>query len=226
MIPRLILLPALLLVCSTQAQWGVHAILPRFERVFADKSTDGFRSPTDQIQRIAVGYGLGLSVDVSPYSAIGLDLTLRSDISGSDGVTNNIRYGSQSFSYGDKAFAASAILHSSYFFLGNREASPYLGPFLGIRYARRTLVKGSGDWSDGKAVAPSLETSRLLMPIGLRAGFRGDLRGAYADVHFMLGYQVGGATALFDEVYLSSPRAAGFISGFGLSIGGGKDPRK
>lgn len=223
---RLLILPALLLACSMPAQWGVHAILPRFERVFADKSTDGFRSPVDELERIAIGYGLGVSVDVSPYSAIGLDITVRSDISGSDGRPNELRYGNEYFSYGDKAFATTLLLHSSYFFVGNREASPYLGPFIGMRYARRTLVNGTGDWLEGEAVAPRAEASRWLIPLGLRAGLRGDIRGAYADVHIMLGYQIGSSSAMFDEVYLSSIRAAGFIYGFGLSIGGGKDPRK
>lgn len=223
---RLLLLSTLLLTLGARAQWGVHAIFPRIERVFADKSTDGFRSPVDEIERIALGYGIGLSVDVSPYSAIGLDLTVRSDISGSDGRTNELRYNNEYFSYGDKAFAATALLHSSYFFLGNHEASPYLGPFLGIRYARRTLVNGSGDWTEGTAVASSVEASRLLIPVGMRIGFRGDLRNAYADVHMMLGYQIGGGAPMFDETYLSSIRAAGFVYGFGLSIGGGRDRRK
>lgn len=216
------------------AQWGVRFTFLDWDRM----------SNVEVLGKAQLG--LGLDFDTGPRTGMGVEVKFDPGIfstisavlplSSTDApVSTTEMLGSQAFyNYGTKSFALE--LRSMYFFTDNTQAAAYVGPFIGVRSYTMDLTYESqhDDYFNTSYKFPNrLTGSRIVVPFGMRVGVRDDLNSFFSDLHFSLGYQIGGGGVLFDTPYemrieprlgpVREMKMTGFTVGFGWALGIGTD---
>lgn len=189
-------------------------------------------------------FGMALDFDTGPRTGIGLDFTIDPGLITTGAMyapieTSSISGSSTRYQYSSSSFAL--VLRSMYFFTDNHKAAPYMAICAGMRnYAIELIRDPANDFSDygtdPYAFPNKLTEERMVFPVGLRFGVRGDLPKAFADVNFRLGYLIGGGGLLFNEPYALTRegtlggnrelKMGSFTIGFGCSFGFGGGGKK
>ena len=219
--------------CSVRAQWGVRFTLADFDRM-----------STASIVKWQLG--IGIDLETSHRTSIGIDAlfdpgifsplsTSSSALLKADVTTSPFNGSVGHYDHSTRTFGGQ--LRSTYFFVDNDEAAPYVAACIGVRSFSMVLKYDyqEVDHSLGPLPYPStISASKVTVPVCLRFGVRGDLRQFYSDLHVSLGYQVGGGE-LFDDLYnLRVATGLGdhelvlsrFTYGFGWAFGFGSDGKK
>ena len=189
-------------------------------------------------------FGLALDFDTGPRTGLGFDFTIDPGLITTNALyapieTSEIDGNTTRYQYSSSTFAVQ--LKSMFFFTDNDKAAPYMAVCAGVRNYSIELTRDTdNDYNDYNAVVypfpNKLKASRMVFPVGLRFGVRGDLPKAFADVNFRMGYLIGGGELLFTEPYTLT-RSSTFGSsaelkmtrltiGFGCSFGFGGGGKK
>jgi hypothetical protein len=97
--------------------------------------------------------------------------------------------------------------HTEFALGDNGGTHGYIGTYIGLRDVFQKW-RSSGAYSaySSSSNGPAVRGSRILVPIGLRLGFRGPTDDGFMDLYFALGYQIGGGNHVMDEaMYRSVP---------------------
>lgn len=100
--------------------------------------------------------------------------------------------------YIQRLYSWHLLYHTAFFFNGNKDASFYLGSFLGTRWLRNTLAVLSDvptsygpDVPANSPFSTLYKAQQVVFPVGLRIGYRSPLKGFSYDAFLNLGYQFG-----------------------------------
>lgn len=168
-------------------------------------NTDGLEGRTT---RMTVA-GLGIDHDLTPRLSLGLDVAFGL------GVRETF-YGGGNSSGVFEVNSLSFIYRSAYCFSSNEDRTAgYFGPFIGYSRVMTDLqtYDPPGNWSG----------SRTVLPVGVRMGVRGGLRGFYADLFCNLGYRIN-TGPLFEGIGVPETndlRMKGLLFSVGVALGGG-----
>lgn len=165
----------------------------------------------EDVQKNITVAGLGLDHDLNPRLSLGLDLSF------------GLGYKAYLYDRNNSSTAVldvnslSIIYRSAYCFSSNEDqTSGYFGPFLGYTRVKADLQQ----YDPGRRST----TTRALIPVGLRVGVRGGLRGFYGDVYCSAGYRFNAGSPLFDGTGLPAVDNAtlrNLVFSFGIALGGG-----
>jgi hypothetical protein len=183
----------MLYCCGATAQWGLHATV----LTESSSSVQGHAVPTMA--------GIGYQHDTSPRTAWSLDVLLSTPVG--DGNASRVLTIADG-SGGQANYTANPVLaglrYKSYAFLAtNKEAAGYLAVSAGAMVHRLTCERRKLNNNDpADDVMPVRITStKMVFPLCLHVGLRGDLRYVYLDWYAWCGYQVLGGRPMFDNDY-------------------------
>jgi hypothetical protein len=121
---------------------------------------------------------------------------------------------------------------SKFFFRGNEETGAYLAMGIGFRSVKYVFHTGgvSGDYYNDDEAPKDIEKkneyteSLTLIPLVLRIGARGDLKGFYPDFSFGMGYNISHSKTITDETIvedyeLTVPKLSGLALSASISFG-------
>lgn len=156
-------------------------------------------------------------------------------------VTHSAKGGFQQVSFSDGAYRVvyevnprltNVTYHTEYALGDDDGTHAYIGTFIGVSLLRQTwqleyVQDPYGGWSSSTSniYPPTMKISKTLVPFGIRFGIRGRTEGGFADLYSMVGYQIGGGTALVDRA--GFPATGDYLKTlpvyvtFGLSYGFG-----
>ena len=212
----------------SSAQTGIHVSFLHYEAL---------------TPRGTLNFVFGVDKDISPKSGFAIDFNAGyggSNVlqafnifdfdSGSDyygyesvpyvynGSQLELRYKSYISSFG-------LTYRSLFFVTGQKNAGPYLGPFIGFRYLRNS-VKTEIDYNYGYSglppnIDPSPTWNNVVVPIGLRIGLRTPIPGFLGDLFFGVGYQAGNKEPEKAPYLIKKDQLSSLFMQFGFSLGGG-----
>ncbi|HEY0976634.1 MAG TPA: hypothetical protein VGE21_04120 [Flavobacteriales bacterium] len=189
-------------VVNAQSATGIRGHLDLFNN---DGLKDGPRTST-----VA---GFGVDHDLNPRLSIGLDVAFGL------GSKESINLGGSSSGLLE-VNTLSFIYRSAYCFSSNEDRTAgYFGPFVGYTRASSDLRIYDQGFSP-----TTITSARTLIPVGLRVGVRGGLRGFYGDVYCSAGYRFNAGSPLFDGTGLPAVDNAtlrNLVFSFGIALGGG-----
>lgn len=158
-------------------------------------------------------FGFGIDHDPAERLSLGMD------VSWALGESVGVLVGGPQLTYGSATFSTvSVIYRSAYCFRSNDDqTSAYFGPLVGYTRVSSEL--------DQKGQGPKRSTTRTLIPLGLRFGVRGGLRGFYSDLFCTASYRLGANKPLFPGSAMDAAdlQPRGFTFSVGLAIGVGWD---
>lgn len=219
----------LLLAChGARAQWGIHAM------VLAESSSSlqGSGVPT----MVAIGY----QHDTSPRTAWSLDVLLSTKVGNGNGERNTtITDNSGGRAQYTTSPTIAGLRYKSYAFLAsNEEAAGYLAVSAGATMHRLSCVRRNLSNSDpaDDAMPTEISSTKVVFPLCLHLGVRGDLRYLYVDWHTWCGYQVLGGRPILGDGYSmrttgldgisGDVRPTGITFGMGFAMGLGSDGKR
>ena len=224
---------ALALALTASAQWGVRFSFMDFSHMTstaAIKWQAGIGVDLETGTRTGIGIDFQFDPGILPGNALGSSSFLNGSVKSE--ILNDAT------GYYDHTISTYGVqFRSLYFFADNDEAAAYMGSFIGVRSITVDLDYSSQDSYYGFNIPypNNLSASKVVVPIGLRIGVRGDLRQFYSDLHFCFGYQIGGGGELFDPAYKFRVEnnfgekdlgIAGLTYGFGWAFGFGSDGKR
>lgn len=197
----------LLLGTAAHAQWGVRLILPQLENVTKVKAIDYYYM------------GLGMDFDLTERSSFGVDVFLDMDWSFPDG---HQRYAEPFGTYYERTRVYGAQYRAQYHFADNSKGAMYLGSTFGLRYIRQTIAEDPVNTISSSYQGYFEQANGVVVPVGLRLGFRGGLEDGYGDVYVGVNYAIGGDRALSDAPFLvEDSELSGIIFQIGFAAGFG-----
>lgn len=205
------------------AQWGVRATFLQFDRMSSVETM------------VKLQLGVGIDIDTGPRTGLGLDVFFDPGLSAMVWEPRDVflvRSTGARIAYSRTVVTYGCRLRSLYFFTDNDAAAPYVGVTAGVRSYMLDLSGGLP--ADGSTLPIGYSTrasmQRTMVPVGLLIGVRDELASSYVDLHFSIGYQIGGGGSMFDGpgIYYVDPpllgnqrelRMHGFTLGFGCAFG-------
>ncbi len=196
---------------DARAQGGIRIVTGHIEPVYPATSDayNGSSSTGSIISSIANGgyhFGIGYDRDLADRLSMGVDLMFTTGIFSGEGSVYTLQY------------------RTAFYFASNTEASAYIGPSIGIRSASLTKYTYNYNSYTYTSSTTTATDNTTLFPIGLRVGFRGDLRLFYADVYTGFVVQVGGESSL-DTAPVPAPKPVTFVLGVDFGFGWDKRSR-
>jgi hypothetical protein len=211
--PRALIVALFCFTCSivVRSQGGFRIIAGHIEPVYPATS-DGYSGSSRTssfISSIANGgyhFGIGYDHDLADRLSMGVDFMFTTGIFSGEGSVYTLQY------------------RTAFYFASNSEASAYIGPSIGFRSASLTkYTYNSNAYTYTSSVTKATDNSTLI-PIGLRVGFRGDLRLFYADVYAGFVVQLGGESSV-DTAPAPTPKPVTFVLGVDFGFGWDKRSR-
>ncbi|MBX2974460.1 MAG: hypothetical protein KF797_15290 [Flavobacteriales bacterium] len=200
-----LLLPLLLGVLGTQAQWGIQ-VGGHWERLMPRGLMGGIATVDHDLND-----RLGISLDLS----IGFGI----------GSSGSYSYQGYSGNYSLERRSMGFTYRSQFFLSDNDDAAVYIGPFIGFRKLNYTLNPDPYQINGWNTSAPSWVVkqtlSGALFPVGMRMGWRAPLDGFYSELFFTVGTILGDKDH-FNIPYLQPKDVVGGVylqAGYSFGVG-------
>lgn len=192
---------------SQERRTLLHLAPLHFEKLF---KYDGFAP---------IAFRVSIERELEEKLSIGLDAHVLwrtvTGVNGSKDQSGLLEYAGWYAEYETDKSEWGVHYRTAYFLTGDVEAGIYLGSVIGLRMVTREIIVDEPLYSWGYSHAPEspfrerYSATRLLVPLGLRLGFRGARMWGVApcELYFGLSYQLGGGKDMFDEPELSKAPA-------------------
>ena len=175
------------------------------------------------IGRTDLCFLVGVDHDMGDRNSLGLDYSLRVNLSGEEYNTESFEKDGYTGYYYMSRGNSGLTLRSQFFF--NDEGGVYLGPFVGYRSVQLHIYTQVND--DYSGITPSWAKNRsvttTLIPLGMRIGARSVLDGLFMDAYFGIGTNLGDRTGLDADYLLAKDEIKSLYLQFGLCYGIGWD---